>query len=121
MAADVVTQADQDSEAAILSVLTSHFPDYSILSEEAGLLERGSEWIFVVDPLDGSHNFVLGIPNFSVSITLMRAVAESRRFIVIVKLDGSVRRLGTRPGHFPPAGAQVLGDAYDGTNHKHKV
>lgn len=68
--ADFRTKADLESEAAILQVLSEHFPTYNIFSEEMGAIHRGSEYTFVIDPLDGTNNFVLGIPTFSVSIGL---------------------------------------------------
>lgn len=71
LASDVRTKADTESEAAIISILKSNFPTYNILSEESGYLDKDSNMKFVIDPLDGSNNFVMGIPNFSVSIGLM--------------------------------------------------
>ncbi len=70
-AADFKTKADLESEEAIIYALKKDFPDYSIYSEEEGSADNGSEYTFVIDPLDGTNNFVLGIPNFSVSIGLL--------------------------------------------------
>lgn len=72
-ASDVVTQADLASEQAILQVLRAQFPLASFQSEEAGIRESqtDSEW-FVIDPLDGTHNFSLGLPTCSVSIARMQ-------------------------------------------------
>lgn len=70
--ADFRTKADTESEKAILQVITNRFPDFNILSEETGLIDNKSEYTFVIDPLDGSNNFVLGIPNFSISIGLLK-------------------------------------------------
>jgi len=70
-ASDFRTKADLESERVILDILTAEYPSYNILSEEFGEIKNGSEYTFVVDPLDGTNNFVLGIPNFSVSIGLM--------------------------------------------------
>lgn len=70
--ADFRTKADLESEQAIIDYLTRHFPDFNILSEERGRLDRGSDYTFVIDPLDGTCNFVLGIPNFSISIALFQ-------------------------------------------------
>lgn len=70
-AADVKTKADDESEALIVEELKKHFPDYNFLAEEAESTENNSEYTFVIDPLDGSSNFVMDIPNFSVSIALM--------------------------------------------------
>jgi len=70
--ADLRTDADVESEKAILNVLERDFPEYNIRSEESGTKDKGSDYTFVVDPLDGSNNFVLGIPNFSVTIALLK-------------------------------------------------
>lgn len=66
---DLVSAADLASEKAILTAIRDRFPDHSILSEEAGRstpTENGPTWI--VDPLDGTTNFVHGIPQFAISI-----------------------------------------------------
>lgn len=70
-ASDFRTKADLESEDAILSMLEQDFPDYSIFSEERGHVDKHSAYTFIIDPLDGTNNFVLGLPNFSVSIGLL--------------------------------------------------
>lgn len=70
---DFRTKADLESEKAILSVLENFFPSHSIFSEETGVIDKKSEYMFVVDPLDGTNNFSLGIPNFTVSIGLLKS------------------------------------------------
>lgn len=67
---DFQTEADVGSEKAILKILRRAFPDYNIHSEEEGRTDNGSDHTIVIDPLDGTNNFVLGLPNFSVSIAL---------------------------------------------------
>ncbi|MFA6271662.1 MAG: inositol monophosphatase [Patescibacteria group bacterium] len=69
---DVYTKADIESEAAILDIVTRDLPGYNIFSEETGEIKRNSEYTLIIDPLDGSNNFVLGIPNFSASIALLK-------------------------------------------------
>lgn len=71
IALDFRTKADLESEKKIIKILTEDFPDVNILSEEKGFLDRKSEYTFIIDPLDGTSNFILGIPNFSVSIALL--------------------------------------------------
>lgn len=66
------TEADLRSESAILKSLQRDFPDFDFLSEERGLIGDHSDYTFVIDPLDGTTNFILGIPNFSVSIGLFK-------------------------------------------------
>lgn len=74
MAADVRTQADMDSNAAIIEHLEAAFPDFTIHSEETGIIDKtGAPESFTVDPLDGSNNFVLGYPNFTTSIGFSEA------------------------------------------------
>jgi myo-inositol-1(or 4)-monophosphatase len=70
--ADFRTQANIESEKTILSVITKKFPQFNVLSEETGLIDNKSEYTFIIDPLDGSNNFVLGVPNFSISIGLLK-------------------------------------------------
>ena len=67
---DVVTRADKESEALIISRINETFPDHDILAEESGEYSRRSSWRWVVDPLDGTTNFSQGLPLFCVSIAL---------------------------------------------------
>ena len=71
-AANFFTQADIDSEKAVLKVLIKEFPDYNIFSEECGLIGKKSDYIFIIDPLDGTNNFALNIPNFAINIALLQ-------------------------------------------------
>jgi myo-inositol-1(or 4)-monophosphatase len=68
---DIVTDADRASEEIILSAIGKEFPDHDILTEETTTKIRGSSWLWVVDPLDGTVNFAHGYPMFSISIALM--------------------------------------------------
>lgn len=69
-AADLQTTADLEAEKVIIEILNKNFPGYNILSEEAGEIDRKSKYSFVIDPLDGTNNFVLGIANFTNVIAL---------------------------------------------------
>lgn len=69
--ADFQTEADLESEKVILEILKAEYPSYNILSEEKGQTDKGSDYTLVLDPLDGTSNFILGIPNFSVSVALL--------------------------------------------------
>ncbi len=69
---DVVTSTDEKCESILLDQISSLFPDHSIWSEEAGEMDNGSEWKWIVDPLDGTHNFVSGIPLFGVIVALLK-------------------------------------------------
>ncbi len=69
---DVRTQADTGSEREILKIIRRSFPDYGIIAEESGQDMKDSVYTFIIDPLDGTFNFVVGIPYFSVAIALLR-------------------------------------------------
>src|SRR6202795_2974323 len=70
---DLVTQADQRSEEAIVARLRSRFPQHAIVAEEGGGQETDSRFRWFVDPLDGTTNFAHGYPCFAVSIGLEEA------------------------------------------------
>jgi myo-inositol-1(or 4)-monophosphatase len=66
---DYVSEVDRAAEEAIITTLLDAYPDHAILAEESGV--RGnSEYIWIVDPLDGTTNFLHGFPQYSVSIAL---------------------------------------------------
>src|SRR5690348_9422580 len=66
--ADLVTQADRASEAAIVERLRAEFPRATILGEEGGVRHGTSQERWIVDPLDGTTNFAHGYPLFCISI-----------------------------------------------------
>lgn len=69
---DFVTQIDKQSEKIVIDALLKAFPDHSILGEESGSLnDKGSDFQWIIDPLDGTTNFICGIPHFAVSIALL--------------------------------------------------
>lgn len=65
---EILTQADLASEKKILSIIKKNFPEHKILSEEAGQNKKESDYLWIVDPLDGTTNFSMHNPLFSVSI-----------------------------------------------------
>ena len=68
---DVVTEADKASERLIIDGIHSAFPGHSVLAEESGRDGTDdAEWLWIIDPLDGTTNFNQGLPVFSVSIAL---------------------------------------------------
>jgi len=65
---NLVTKTDHQSERIIKSLIRSSFPDHSLLAEESGEDASKSSYQWVIDPLDGTTNFVHGYPSFAVSI-----------------------------------------------------
>ena len=70
---NVVTEADLASERCIVQAIRERHPTHSIIAEETGCDLRGSDFTWVVDPLDGTSNFAAGIPWFGVLIALLSA------------------------------------------------
>jgi len=70
--ADVVTDADKASESLIVDAIRERFPDHSILAEEGGGGTGESEFQWLIDPLDGTLNYLHGMPTYCVSLGLLR-------------------------------------------------
>nr|WP_315203819.1 inositol monophosphatase family protein [uncultured Albidiferax sp.] len=69
---DFVTEVDQAAEKVIIETLTSAYPGHGILAEESGseFGAKDSEFVWIIDPLDGTTNFIHGFPFYCVSIAL---------------------------------------------------
>ena len=74
---DYVTEVDKAAEAAIIETLVDAYPGYGILAEESGATASSngsgdSEYQWIIDPLDGTTNFIHGLPQYAVSIALAK-------------------------------------------------
>lgn len=72
---DFVTEVDQAAEQAIIDVLKNAYPDHAILAEESGAsanLHDDNANVWIIDPLDGTTNFIHGFPQYCVSIALQQ-------------------------------------------------
>jgi len=88
-AVEIVTEADTESENAIISAIRARFPEHSILSEESGLNDGSDEFRWVIDPLDGTVNFAHQVPIFCISIGLTYQ-NEIVLGVVLNPLDGQL-------------------------------
>lgn len=68
---DFVSEVDQAAEQAIIETLREAYPDHGFLGEESGSERTDAENVWVIDPLDGTTNFLHSFPQYSVSIALM--------------------------------------------------
>jgi len=93
-----VTKYDKGAERIILSAIKKYFPNDAILSEEAGANNIKSEYLWIVDPLDGTRNFTMRNPVFSVAIAVLHLPNQ----------DESVARVEHGFIYVP-----VLGDMYE--------
>ena len=69
---DFVTEVDQAAEQAVIEILLTAYPGHGILAEESGRQHgaKHSEYLWIIDPLDGTTNFIHGLPVYAVSIAL---------------------------------------------------
>ena len=74
---DFVTQVDKAAESAVIDIIRQAYPDHDVLGEESGAVEgksavsgKASEYRWIIDPLDGTTNFIHGFPQYCVSIAL---------------------------------------------------
>jgi myo-inositol-1(or 4)-monophosphatase len=68
---DFVSEVDRAAERAVIETILKHYPDHAILAEESGA-QGESEFLWVIDPLDGTTNYLHGFPVFAVSVGLMQ-------------------------------------------------
>jgi myo-inositol-1(or 4)-monophosphatase len=101
---DLVTEADRESEAAVIEVLRRAFPTHAILAEESGVSGDSSEHRWIIDPLDGTTNFAHGYPQFCISIAYERrgrlqsaVVFDAFKREMFVAHRGRGARLNGRP------------------------
>lgn len=69
---DFVTFVDKASEERLVSGLSKLFPEAAFITEEQTIVQEDKEYRWVIDPIDGTTNFIHGLPLFSISIALMR-------------------------------------------------
>lgn len=67
---DYATKVDRHAEEIIIDTIKKAYPDHGILGEEFGSIDRDAETIWIIDPLDGTTNFIHGFPQYCVSIAV---------------------------------------------------
>ncbi|MGD9638180.1 MAG: histidinol-phosphatase [Alphaproteobacteria bacterium] len=65
-----VTKADKESETVIRNLIEKHFPSHGIIGEEFGSINEGNDWVWVIDPIDGTKAFISGKPSFGTLLAL---------------------------------------------------
>lgn len=68
---DFVTQIDKEAEQAIIQKIQQSYPDHAFIGEESGNTGENAEYTWIIDPIDGTTNFIKGIPHFAISIALL--------------------------------------------------
>jgi len=108
---DFVTQVDRKAEAVIIEAIHKAYPNHGILAEESGTYNEDSEYKWIIDPLDGTTNFLHGFPQYAVSIGLQ----HKGRMEVAVVFDPIKNELFTAARG---EGAQLNGKRIRATEHK---
>lgn len=67
----VVTAADLAIGRYLVDAVQSAYPDHNVVDEEAGAIDRGSAWTWIIDPIDGTSNFAAGIPLYAILLALV--------------------------------------------------
>ena len=89
---DFVTEVDRAAEAAIIDILHEAYPTYGILAEESGESgSNGSEFQWIIDPLDGTTNYIHGFPQYAISI----ALAQQDKIVQALVFDPTRNELFT--------------------------
>lgn len=104
---DIVTEIDYANEKALIQAIRGEFPDHAVFTEELGFVgRRNSQFIWVIDPIDGTINYAAGLPIYNISI----ALAVNGNVSLGVIYDPSNKRMYfARSGH----GAFVNGKKLD--------
>lgn len=82
---DLVTEADVEAEKVILSIIKKAFPEHNILAEESGSDLKDSEYTWTIDPIDGTIDFISGIPFYGVSVGLLK---NKKPFVGVINIVG---------------------------------
>jgi myo-inositol-1(or 4)-monophosphatase len=77
---DFVTEVDQAAEQAVIQILLKAYPEHAILAEESGAQGK-SDFVWIIDPLDGTTNFIHGFPQYCVSIGLRHKGAMTQAVV----------------------------------------
>ena len=93
--ADFVSEVDRQAEEIIIETIQGAYPDHAILAEESGT--RGnSDHVWIIDPLDGTTNYLQGIPHYAISLAVMRGKQiydAKNNYLVVPKLYGEDAQL----------------------------
>ncbi len=79
---DLVSEIDRAAEDAIIDTIMRAYPDHGVLGEERGAARPDAEYTWVIDPLDGTTNFLAGIPHFCISIAVRKGAVLEHGVVV---------------------------------------
>ena len=100
---DFVSEVDTQAEAEIIAIIRKHYPNHAFLAEESGAT-GDNETVWIIDPLDGTTNFLHEFPVFAVSIACQQKRPSGARRSIRPHAPGDLHRLPRRrrPPRQPP-------------------
>jgi len=115
---DFVTQVDRAAENAAIDIIRRAYPEHAILAEESGETSPGAEYLWIIDPLDGTTNFIHGFPQYAVSIAVQHrgTLARLERVALLHRLH---HLLGDLAHHF--VGRRLGGDGRQGDQQEERT
>jgi histidinol phosphatase-like enzyme (inositol monophosphatase family) len=105
---DPVTAADRDAEAAIRALIVARYPDHGIVGEEFGAERESADFVWVIDPIDGTRSFISGVPVWGTLIGLLK---EGRPLLGMMTQPFTGERFAgdsTRAWYRGPGGEKAL-------------
>ncbi|MEJ2084464.1 MAG: inositol monophosphatase family protein [Acidobacteriota bacterium] len=90
-----VTEADRRAEAVMREQIQLRYPAHGVLGEEEGETKSGTEYLWVLDPIDGTTWFTLGVPKFGTLIALLH---DRQPILGVVHLPATRETLYAEPG-----------------------
>src|SRR5436190_269804 len=108
-AKDYVTQIDHAAEEAIIEVVRKAYPEHGFLAEESGASAADAEYVWIIDPIDGTTNFIHGFPQYCTSIGIRHRGALALAYVACGRLD-AFWELGLAPWDMA-AGALLIQEA----------
>ena len=95
---DFVTEVDREAEAAVTECIAQRFPDHAVMAEEGSPDAGLADYRWIVDPLDGTTNFVHGVPVFAVSVAPVGQPGLELSEEVAACLPGIARQVASEAG-----------------------
>lgn len=126
---ELVTNCDIASENALIEVLKEDYPNSTIYSEEVGKITGLESMLWIIDPIDGTHNFIHKIPFYAISIGVFKKGVPFAGLIYLPELDACFYALNGEDAFLNGKKISVSNInklnlsmiAYDNQFHKHKA
>lgn len=83
----VLTETDLEIGRTLIQKISQVFPEHNIIDEEAGVMDRGSQYTWVIDPIDGTSNFAKGVPLYGIMLGLLDGATPVAGGVALPRFD----------------------------------